>query len=47
MQIFDQNILFEKSEALNLQPMSEYAKVICVISVSLLKHQGHWTHNLC
>jgi len=43
----DQDILPEKSEALDSQPMLEHAKVVWVIRTSLLRSQRHWTHSLC
>jgi hypothetical protein len=43
----DQDILTEKSEALDSQPMLEYAKVVWVIRISQLRNQRHWTHILC
>ena len=43
----DQDISFEKSEALNSHTMLEHAKVVWVIRTSLLRNQRHWTHMLC
>jgi len=43
----DQNIPFEKSEALDSHPMLEHVKVVWVIRTSLLRNQRHWTHILC
>jgi len=46
-QLSDQNIFFEKSEALDSHPMLEHAKINWVIRTSLLRNQRHWTHRLC
>ncbi len=43
----DQNIPFEKSEALDSHAMLEHAKIIWLIRTFLLRNQRHWTHNLC
>jgi len=43
----DQNISFEKSEALDSHTMLEHAKVGWVIRTSFLRNQRHWTHILC
>ena len=43
----DENISFEKSEALDSPPMLEHAKVIWLMRISLLRNQRHWTHKLC
>jgi len=42
----DQNISFEKSEALYSQAMLEHTKVVWMIRTSLLRNQRHWTHSL-
>ena len=43
----DQDILPEKSEALDSQSMLEHTKIVWVIRTSLLRNQRHWTHFLC
>jgi len=42
----NQNIPFEKSEALYSQAMLEHTKVVWMIRTSLLRNQRHWTHIL-
>jgi hypothetical protein len=43
----DHDIPTDKSEAMDLHAMLEYAKVVWVIITSQLRNQRHWTHNLC
>jgi len=43
----NQNIPFEKSEALDSPSMLVHAKVISLIRTCLLRNQRHWTHGLC
>ena len=43
----DQDIPPETSEALDSPTMLEHAKVVWVIRTFLLRHQRHWTHQLC
>jgi hypothetical protein len=43
----DQDILLEKSEAIDWPSILGHAKVIWVIRTSLLRIQRHWTHSLC
>ena len=47
VELSDQDIPPDKSEALNSPSMLEYAKVVWVIRTSLLRNQRHWTHCLC
>jgi len=42
----DQNILYEKSEALNLQSVLECTKFFWVIRIFFLRNKRHWTHPL-
>jgi hypothetical protein len=44
--LINQDILPEKSDALDSLTMSEYAKVIWLIRTLLLTNQRHWTHRL-
>ena len=43
----DQDILSEKSGALDLHTILKHANVVWVIRTSLLKNQRHWTYKLC
>ena len=43
----NQNIPFEKSEALDSHPMLEHAKMMQLIRTFLLRDQRHLTHTLC
>jgi len=45
--LIGQNNFYEKSEALDLQPMLEHTYVVQVIRISLLGNQRYWTHSLC
>ena len=43
----DQDILPEKSEALDSPAILEHTKIVWMIRTSLLRNQRHWTHILC
>ena len=43
----NQNIFFEKSEALDSHSILEHVNVVWAIRTSLLRNQRHWTHKLC